>query len=190
MTDFPAYTPSVTFASTNALYGNHYKFAIDRLPDLSFFVHSVTLASVAASPITQSTPFVNVQQPGSRLQYGSLIVKYLIDAQFKNYFSLYYWLCGYGFPNSFDEVVQFRDQQQQQIGNLRPRPRNLETTFATLTVLTPDTNASVAQLRFSGVFPTDLSGLEFSTMDADAPLLIASCTFACDTFDIQLSTGR
>lgn len=190
MIDFPAYTPSLTFASTNALYANHYKFAIDRLPDLSFFVQSVSLSSVSTTPATQQTPFVNIQQPGSKLQYGSLTVKYLIDAQFKNYFSLYYWLVGCGFPNSFDEVVQFRDQQQQQIGNLRPRPRNLETTFATLTVLTPDTNATVAQLRFSGVFPTELGSLEFSTTDGEAPLLVASCTFVCDTFDIQLSTGR
>ena len=65
---------------------------------------------------------------------------YLVDANFKTYFSLYYWMKGYGFPHDFDEVKRFRAKQ---LSNDRVSPQaqpiDLEKTTALITILTPDT---------------------------------------------------
>jgi len=184
------YNPSLTFENTNTLYGNHYKFAIDRLPDLTFYVQSVQTSTVTGEQLIQPNPFANIHHPGEKLQFGTINVSYLIDANFKNYFSLYYWMKGYGFPHSFDEVVQFRAKQKTLIGNVRPTVHNVETTHAVLSILTPDTSAIIAEIHYDGLFPTELSALQFQTTDSDAPLLSTSCTFSCSTFDIKLTTSE
>jgi len=181
------YNPSLTFENTNSLYGNHYKFAIDRLPDLTFFVQSVQTSSVSGGQALQQTPFSTLHHPSDRLSFGTIQVTYLIDAHFKNYFSLYYWMKGYGFPHSFDEVVQFRNKQRTLVGNVRPIVHTLETTHAVLSVLTPDTSAIVAEIHYEGLFPMELSSLQFQTTDSDAPLLSTTCTFSCSVFDIKLT---
>lgn len=182
------YNPSLTFENTNSLYGNHYKFTIDRLPDLTFFVQSVQTSAVSSNQIIQPNPFSNVHHPGDKLTFSSFQVTYLIDAQFKNYFSLYYWMKGYGFPHSFEEVQQFREKQRTLVSNVRATVHNLETTHAVLSVLTPDTSAIVAEIDYEGVFPIELSSLQFQTTDSDAPLLTATCTFSCSVFDIKLTS--
>jgi hypothetical protein len=181
------YTPSLTQQSTNVLYGNHYRFDIERLPDLSFFVQAVSMPSVSGATADQVNPFVVIRHPGEMLSYGQFQVTYQVDAQFKSYFSLYYWLKGYGFPHSFDEVIRFREQQKRLMPNIRPNPIDLEKTNATLSVLTPDTGAIVAEILMQDVFPIDLSGLQFLATDTEPPVLTTTATFVCTTFDVRLT---
>jgi len=180
------YTPSLSLGSTNVLYANHYKFHIERLPDLSKFVQAVTAPTVTGSAVGQPNPFVAIQHPGEILSYGTFQATYQIDAQFKTYFSLYYWLKGYGFPHSFDEVVNFRAQQVRLMGNTRLPAIAVEKTNATISIVTPDTGGVVAEILIQDVFPTDLSGLQFTSTDTDAAVLTATVTFACTAFDLRL----
>lgn len=179
------YNPSLFQQTQNTLYANHFKFEIDRLSDLSFFVQSVSIPSVEAKRAEQATPFVTVFQPGDHLRYGTFEVSYLVDAKFKNYFSLYYWMKGYGFPHDFDEVVRFREKQQTLVGNVRATPANLERTHAVLSVLLPDTSAIVAEILIEDVFPIALNPVEFRTTDTDQLILRTNCTFSCSSFDLR-----
>lgn len=182
------YTPSLFQQSTNGLYGNHFRFTIDRLPDLSFFIQSVQLPSVSSGMVLQHNPFSTVHHTGDHLSYGTFEIKYIIDAHFKNYFSLYYWMKGYGFPHSFEEVVQFRAKQETLVGAIRPKAIVLEKTHATMQILTPDTSSIVAEIHYDDVFPFELSAVSFETADNEPPLLTTTCTFACSNFDIRLHT--
>jgi hypothetical protein len=185
MEPYQNYDPSLSQQSTNTLYGNHYKFAIERLPDLTFFVQSVSSPSVSGGIALQVNPFSTIHHPGERLNFGQFTVTYLVDAHFKNYFSLYYWMKGYGFPHSFEEVQQFRTKQQSLVPNLSAKPIDLEKTRAVLSILTPDTSSIVAELHIDEVFPVELSSLSFLTTDADAPVLTTSCTFSCSSFEVK-----
>ena len=181
------YDPSVSQQSTNILYGNHYRFNIERLPDLSFFVQSCTTPSITGTAIAQPNPFVQVQVPGEILSFSTFQVTYQVDAHFKSYFSLYYWLRGYGFPSSFDDVVRFREKQSKLVPNARPTPNNLEKTNALLAILTPDTSSIIAEIAYFDVFPTELSPLSFVTTDNEPPVLVTTATFACTSFDVRLT---
>ena len=182
------YDPTRSHQTTNTLYGNHYRFSIERLPDLTFFVQSVSSPSVSGSAQTQETPFTFAHHPTSRLNYGDISVTYLVDASFKTYFSLYYWMKGYGFPHDFDEVKRFRAKQ---LSNRRVAPRaapvELEKTTASISILTPDTASIVAKIDIEEVFPVQLSGLDFTSTNVDSPVLTTTATFSCSTFDVTLT---
>ena len=182
------YEPTRSHQATNTLYGNHYRFAIERLPDLTFFVQSVTTPNVTGGIAGQANPFAVINHPGERLTYGQFTVTYLVDASFKTYFSLYYWMKGYGFPHDFDEVKRFRAKQ---LSNDRVSPQaqpiDLEKTTASISILTPDTASIVAKIDIEEVFPVELAQLEFASTDADSPLLTTRATFSCSTFDVTLT---
>ena len=182
------YDPTRSHQATNTLYGNHYRFAIERLPDLTFFVQSITSPNVSGSAQTQETPFAFAHHPTGRLTFGTLSVTYLVDASFKTYFSLYYWMKGYGFPHNFDEVKRFRAKQltDKRIGP-HTKAIDLEKTTASISILTPDTASIVAEINMEEIFPTELSSLEFTSTNTEAPILTTTATFSCSTFDVTLT---
>ena len=182
------YDPTRSHQATNTLYGNHYRFAIERLPDLTFFVQSISSPNVSGSAQTQETPFAFAHHPTGRLTFGELNVTYLIDASFKTYFSLYYWMKGYGFPHTFDEVKRFRAKQlENKRVSLRAQPIEVEKTTASISILTPDTASIVAEINMDEIFPTELSSLEFASTNTEAPVLTTTATFSCSTFDVTLT---
>ena len=182
------YEPTRSHQATNTLYGNHYRFSLERLPDLTFFVQSVSSPNVTGGVAVQTNPFSVINHPGERLTYGQFRVTYLVDASFKTYFSLYYWMKGYGFPHNFDEVKRFRAKQ---LSNSRvspnANPTDLEKTNASISILTPDTASIVAKIDIEEVFPVELSSLDFAAADNDSTVLTTTATFAWSTFDVTLT---
>ena len=136
------YEPSLIQQTQNTLYANHFKFEIERLPDLSFFVQSASIPSVSTGLALQTNPFSTIHHPGDRLSYGTFEVTYLIDAK-------------------------------------------LEKTRATMRVLLPDTSAIVAEVLMEEVFPYEMSAVQFTSTDADAPVLTTTCTFSCSSFEVK-----
>ena len=72
------------------------------------------------------------------------------------------------------------------MGNTRLPAIAVEKTNATISIVTPDTGGVVAEILIQDVFPTDLSGLQFTSTDTDAAVLTATVTFACTAFDLRL----
>jgi len=182
--DILIYEPTERFSSTNILYRNHFRFHIEALPDLTFFAQSVVLPSILSSAVKRATPFATVQEVGDHLEYGTFDVNYRIDAQFKAYTSLLWWLQGYGFPHSYEEVKQFRETRSKRIANPRPIVREVEKTSAILYILEPDTEKSIVEIQFSDVFPVSLGQLDFVTTSTDAAELTTVVTFRCTVFDV------
>lgn len=184
--DLQPYIPSRRFDSQNVLYGNHYRFHVEALPDLTFFVQTFTLPSVSTTVVKRSTPFATIPEVADHLDYSTFDVHYMVDAGFKTYSSLYWWMKGYGFPHSYDEVAEFQRIRAARTSNPRPIRRELEKTSATLYLLQPDTDKSIAEIRFTDVFPVALGQLEFTTQATAATELKTTVSFACTEFDIIL----
>lgn len=180
----PPYEPTPRFDNTNYLYGNHFRFMVMGLPDLSYFVQSVSVPSLSLSPVLRPNPFVEVKEVGDHVRHGDFNVTYLIDAKFQTYYSLYNWINGYGFPHSYEELGAFRDARATRIGHPHPQRKDLEKTLAVLHILQPDTEAILVEMKFIDCFPIAIGSLEFSTMDADAPIMKTSVTFQCTTIEV------
>ena len=179
-----SYDPSFNQQTTSSLYANHFRFTIDRLPDLTFFVQSVGTPGVSSGLLLQPNPFSTIHHPG-KLSFGTFQVTFIVDAKFKNYFSIYYWMKGFGFPHSFDEVLAFRAKQASQVASIMAPAIDVEKTRAVLSVTAPDNGSLVAEIIIDEVFPMDLSGLNFSSTDVESPTLVATCTFSCSSIDIK-----
>jgi hypothetical protein len=187
--DSQPYDPSRRFDNVTTLFGNHYRFVLDALPDLTFFVNQFTMPSVTSQPAgPRHNPFVRIPEVGDHLNFSEFNVAYAIDNNFKTYFSLYYWLKGYGFPNSYDDIADFNAARKRHIANPRPALREIQKTNATLTILQPDNDSAVAEVVFTDVFPTGLGDIAFETVGSEPSLLVNHATFAYTEFDIHLTT--
>jgi hypothetical protein len=186
MDEFQAYVPTDRFQSVQNLLPNHFRFVIDALPDLSFFTQQVNLPDLMSGTPKQHTPFTTIPQVGDHLEFGSLSVSYMLDAAFKTYFSLFYWMRGYGFPRSYDDIANFITARKSRMGNPKPLLRDVVTTNAVLYITQPDTDSTVAEIQFSDVFPTQLSSLQFETGHGDEPLK-AQVTFSYTDFHVHLT---
>lgn len=183
----PPYEPSNRFEQQNGLYGNHFRFVLEHLPDLTFFAQSISVPSITSGPVNRPNPFTSIREVGDHLNYSNFTVSYLIDGSFKTYASLYWWLKGYGFPHSYDEVKQFRETRAKRLGMPRPQVKDIERTSAILFVLQPDTEKVIAEYHFIDVVPTGLSDLQFDTTSSDATVLKATATFECTAFELVLT---
>lgn len=183
----PPYEPSTYFEHQNGLYGNHFKFTLEALPDLTFFVQSVSVPSIGIPNVDRANPFTKIAEVGDHVNYGSLQASYLIDGALKTYSSLYWWLKGYGFPHTYDEVKEFREHRAKRLPMPHPQVKDIEKTLAVLYLLQPDTEKIVAELHFTDVFPTLLGEMQFATGDNDAPILKADVTFAFTHFELVLA---
>jgi len=186
--DTIAYVPTPTFTNVNSLYGNHFKFTLLNWPDVTFDTQSITIPSVTAAMQQYPNPFVTLPQVGDHLHYGTFDVVYLMDKAFNTYFSLYYWIKGYGFPHSYDEIAAFRAAQAARTPNPRPQVRELEKTRALLSILQADTNSTVAEIQYEDVFPIAIGEVTFETTQSDAPLLTGRVTFATSDFHVVLKS--
>lgn len=183
--EYPQYEPTRRFDNTNVLYGNHYRFVLHGLPDFTFFVQSFVLPSVTAQVVDRPNPYAKIREVADTLTYGSLSLSFLIDAQFKTYSSLYWWMTGYGFPHSYDEIKEFRETRLAQMGTRYSRPNELEKTTATLSILQPDTEKAIVEITFSDVFPISLGEMTFSTTDGEPPQLTCQAQFTCTEFEVR-----
>lgn len=188
MEAYQNYQPSAFQQNTNTLYSNYFRFTVHRLPDLTFFAQSIQMPAVSSTQALQATPFSTIHHTGDHLLYSTFTVTYLVDARCQNYFSLYYWMKGYGFPHSFEEVTQFRESQLKQMGNFRAQPGEIERTSATLHIVTPDTGAIIAEFTLDDVFPTELSALTFDATVTDATVLTTAVTLNCSNFELKTYT--
>ncbi len=187
MLDSPPYEPTARFTNVQELYENHFRFTLEALPDVTQYCQSVTLPSVATAKIDRGTPFTKIRETGDHLDFSTFNVTFKMDAQLKCYNSLFWWMKGYGFPHSYDEVESFRRKRGLQIPvRGRPHAQDLEKTQAVLYVLQPDTERAVVEFRFTDVFPVALGDLNFTTTSSDVPVMKCTATFALTDFDIFL----
>jgi len=181
------YQPTKRFENQNLLYGNHFRFNMEALPDLSFYAQDCTVPMLSVPPAKTPNPFTVIPQVGDHIEFGTFEVVFLVDAQFKTYFSLYYWLRGYAFPHSYDDLQGFARFRRQQLGNPHPAQPDIFKTHGVVLLLKPDTDTTLAEIEFTDIFPTALSGFRLTTTASEPPQVSVTATFAYTTFDIHLA---
>ena len=130
--------------------------------------------------VSQPTPF-RAAQLDSTLEYDRFSLQFIVDEDMENYLILHNWMRGLGFPNSIqdfkdlvtdDEGVQDMDRQYSD---------------GTLVVLNNQFN-SIARVKFNGLFPYSLSGLQFDATNTDYQNITATVTFKYTIYNIERVT--
>ena len=176
-----------------------FKFTITKLPKVEYFCTAANIPGISIPSPTQPTPLADIPLPGDTISFDDLSVTFMVDENLENYREIHGWMYGIGFPISrtqFGALVdagkdrfptQGKDSLKTDPGKVKYGAKPLGPIFsdATLNVLTSKNNANI-EVRFSDVFPTALTGLDFNQQADDVNYLSATVTFKYKIFQFAL----
>lgn len=172
-------------ANKNFLSPFGYKFSIKKTPNMNWFIQSVNIPSISLPRTDVPNPFKVFPVGGDHLQFENLNVTFRVDEDLANYREIYNWLCGMGFPDTFD---QYKDLASKTFGmnsgNSLPGEGQSLYSDATLTLLTSAMNPNI-EITFIDLFPVGLSQLVFDSRLIDMEYIEATASFAYRKFNIN-----
>ena len=172
-----------------------FKFQLAKLPKVEYFCTSANIPGISIPSPSQPTPLADIPLPGDTISFDDLSVTFMVDENLENYREIHGWMYGIGFPISrtqFGDLVDAgkdrfptggKDSLTTDPGKVKYGAKPIGPIFsdATLNVLTSKNNANI-EVRFSDVFPTSLSGLDFNQQADDVTYLSATVTFKYKVF--------
>ena len=173
-----------------------FKFSLVKLPKVEYFCTSVNIPGVSLGSTVQKTPFSDINLPGNKVDFSPLVMTFLVDENLENYKEIHGWIMGIGFPKDYSQSRELLSAGSDRFptssganlttdpGKVKYGPTAIGGVFsdATLTILSSKNNA-VQEVRFSDVFPTDLSGLSYNQQAADIDYLQATVTFGYKIYE-------
>ena len=167
-----------------------FKFQLTKLPKVEYFTTACNIPGISLTATVQPTPLADIPLPGDTITFSDLEITFLVDENLENYREIHGWMYGIGFPKSrtqFAELVkagrdrfptQGKDSLVTDAGKVKYGATPLGPIFsdATLNVLSSKNMPNI-EVRFSDVFPSSLSGLEFNQQADDVNYLTATVTF-------------
>ena len=168
---------------------NGFRFQIANIPNVSFFCQAANIPQMSIGQPEISTPLANIPFPGDKVQFGELMIRFLIQEDMANYVELYNWLTGLGFPESHEQFTNFIKSQEYRtaLGNKNKKEAIAQVSDATLFVLDSNNNPNV-KITFLDAFPTSLEGLDFDISQGAGDYFVGIAGFRYRTFKIETVT--
>lgn len=153
----------------NFLSQLEYKFVVNRLPHINWFMQRINIPGISSMPPEVNTPFRVIPVTGDTLQFDPLRISFKIDEDMNNYFEIVDWMHGYGFPDNWE-----------QYNSLRQRGIKVPSTGlysdGTLSILNSNMVKNV-EIVYHDLFPTALSEVNFDVTDPDVTYLTCDVEF-------------
>tara|TARA_B110000483_G_scaffold78198_1_gene97485 strand:+ start:442 stop:1068 length:627 start_codon:yes stop_codon:yes gene_type:complete len=179
-----------------------FKFQLAKLPKVEYFTTACNIPGISLGTTLQPTPLTDISLPGDTLTFGDLEITFLVDENLENYREIHGWMYGIGFPKArtqFAELVSTnkdrfpttgKDSGVTDAGKVKygAVPSGPIFSDATLNVLSSKNN-TVIEVRFSDVFPTSLSGLNFNQQADDVNYLSATVSFKYKMYEFALKNA-
>ena len=189
-------TNAITRQPTQLDYASptQFKFNIIKLPKVEYFCTEVNIPSLQMTNATQVTPLRDIPLPGTKLDFGDLVLTFMIDEKLENYEEIFGWLRGLGFPEDHSDYAnllssgrdRFPTQGKDRVNPNAGRegsaaPQGGILSDATLTILSAKNNP-IKEVRFKDIFPVSLTGVSYSQQASDVQYLTSSVSFKCTTY--------
>lgn len=154
-----------------------FRFSIQKLPNVNFFVQKVNIPGLAmgATP-TAPNPFVEIPYSGDHLLYNEFRITFKVDEDMKNFLEIHHWLRGLGFPDDFAEYSTILNEDRMLGGGLK--------SDASLIITTNGKSPNI-QCNFIDVFPVALSDIDFNTTDDTVDYIEVTATFRYTSYEIS-----
>jgi hypothetical protein len=163
-----------------------FKFDISTLPTVNFYCQAANVPTISAGYPTVATPFHDYSVPPDKMEFDDLSIRFLVDEDMKNFSAIQNWLRGITKPESFAQSNEYLDAGRYQ----QPGQRYLnEMSDGVLTVLTSNFNPNI-KIKFEGIFPISLTGLNFDVDTNDIQYFTAEATFRYSIYNIYDKNGN
>jgi hypothetical protein len=150
---------------------NGFMFNISKLSSISFFCQSVMIPGVTLGAPEFVNPFSTQPIPGEILTYDQLNVQFLVDSNMDNYRAIYNWIVALGFPQSYDQYITFKGDDNVNYSELAKNYSD-----ATLHILAGNNQISQS-IQFFDMFPIGIDSLQFASTNTDVQYLVGNATF-------------
>tara|TARA_B100000287_G_scaffold47148_1_gene42033 strand:+ start:381 stop:917 length:537 start_codon:yes stop_codon:yes gene_type:complete len=155
--------------NTNFLLSTGFRFVLQRTPSLTYFCQSCNLPDFQFAQIEQPTRFIPAKHPGRGYNFGDLTIGFLVDEDMVNYLEIFNWM--------------------KSLGNVEDHSDYLEKTSehfsdASITILNSAMKPNLT-INFKDIFPTSISGIDFSSTADDTEPILVTASFAYTSFDIE-----
>ena len=164
----------------NFLSGVGFKFNLSKFPKVDFFSNSARIPELNLELTRQPSYLKNIDVPGEKLTFGDLNLRFLVDENMENYISVYTWLKGLGFPETTQEYKDLTTDKDGQ--------RDNKEAFCDGTLRILNSNyREVAKVKFTDLFPTSLTSLDFDATNTDIQFFTAEATFKYTIYNLTSS---
>lgn len=149
-----------------------FQFNIQKIPDITYFAQEVNIPGIILGEPEFGTPFARVPLPGETLTYEPLVVQFLVDEDMKNYKAVYNWIVALGFPESHEQYLNLREDDN------RGLLRELATNYSDATLSILNNNNRISQtISFIDMFPTSIDSIQFTSTQADIQYVVGRAQF-------------
>ena len=149
-----------------------------RLPNVEYFCQRVNIPAVILGDTFQPTPFLNTPVEGDTLTFEAVNISFILDEDLTNYREMYEWMTALGFPREYGQFSSL--QEAKTISETASK-------YSDMSILlhTNKSNPNY-QIKFTDVFPTSLSAVQFDTTASSLDPIVVDATFSFQgMFDIQ-----
>jgi hypothetical protein len=164
-----------------------FKFTLAKEPKVSFFCNSTRIPEINAPTLQQPSYLKDLDVPGTKLVFGDLSIRFLVDENLENYMAIHNWLTGLGFPETAEQYVDFIAPGDGEID------KNIDLLNAysdgSLHILNSNYNPT-ATVKFKDLFPVALTSLEFDATQTDIQYFTAEATFKYTVYNILGKDGN
>ncbi len=164
-----------------------FKFTLAKEPKVNFFCNSARIPEINAPTLIQPSYLKDLDVPGTKLVFGDLSIRFLVDENLENYMAIHNWLTGLGFPETTEQFVNLIAPDDGEID------RNVDLLNAysdgSLHILN-SSYGSTAVVKFKDLFPVSLTSLEFDATLTDIQYFAAEATFKYTVYNILGNNGK
>ena len=162
----------------NYLANVGFNFTLARFPKVGFFSTTANLPGLTLGTVNAPNYLKELPLAGDRLVFEDFSLQFIVDEKMENYLAVHNWMRGLGFPNS---IQDFKDLVTDDDG---VQDMDRQYSDGTLLVLNNQFN-NIAKVKFNGLFPYSLSGLQFDATDTDYTSITATVTFKYTIYNIE-----
>ena len=144
-----------------------FRLDLEIFQGVDFFCQSASIPEISMPNAEITTQFRGIPIAGSGgVTFGDLSIRFIIDEELKNYYSIHKWIRTYGLSEE-----RLPEGTKDEYSNAR------------LFILTSHNNINHI-VEFKNMFPVSLSGVAFDATVGDVDYLLADVTFKYEKYDI------
>jgi hypothetical protein len=154
--------------NTNLALNTNFKFTLKKVPNITYFVTSITTPSSSSNPVSLDyLTAVPLKIPGGAAN-TDVSIRFIIDENYTNYMEMVKWFRSGAPYTNFNEIV----------------PSNLAEPSDGMMLLLNNKKNPFRMVTYRNMIPTQISGFSLSHMESEPSVLTATVTFVYDTFTV------
>ena len=165
--DIPADIKNRYPENISALLPTYFRFSMARLPNTTYFCQTASIPSVTLTDVSMPNPFVPIKAP-SKMEFDDLTITFIVDEALLNWLEIYNWMRSVTNVENYEEF----------------RSANTHLTTANLVVLNSGKQPKI-NVTFEGLYPKNLSAIDFSSTIMDPEPIQSTVTFGYRSYSIE-----